>query len=136
MDVAGEHNLSRTYAAGRSNDALTHARWIERNRRRLLKNTGACLLRQRRKTERIVVWIDVKRLEIVRRVEIVRAMQLFAYASRRPEFDVSTDPAHALDLTVQVAGVVGLRHVWPAIDQIDSGHLRIQNRTADVLEPL
>ena len=70
------------------------------------------------------------------RVEIMRAMQLLAYAICRPEFDVSADPTHPFDFSVEIAGIVGLRYMQPAIDQIDAGHLRVENGAPDILEPL
>ena len=94
MNIAGEHNLRSAYTAVRSDDTLAHARRIERDRRRLLKNACAGFFGECRKSERIVVRVDVKSLPVMDRAEISRAGQLLPNSFRGPELDVGADPAH------------------------------------------
>ncbi len=111
MDIAGEHHVRGPHPARGRNDALAHTGRIERDRGQILKNSGARFLGERGKAQCIVVRIDVKRLPIVHGAKISRTAQLIAHAFNRPIFNIGTDPAHALNLVVQLGRIVCLRHM-------------------------
>src|SRR5262249_25610257 len=90
--------------------------------------------RKRRESERIVVWIYVKCLPVMHGAEISRTVKLIADAVHRPKLNVRANPAHALDFAAKFMGVVGLRYMQPAIDELDSGHLSVQDCAPDVIE--
>src|SRR5262245_34192625 len=136
MGVAGEHDVRGADTAGGSDDALADSGRVERNRRRVLKYSRPRLLGQRREAERIVVWVYMEGLTVVNGAEISRTAQLLAYSFCRPKFDIRTDPAHAFNFGTLLGGIVGFRHMQPAIDQVNAGHPRVQYRAPDILEPL
>src|SRR5262245_5793406 len=134
MDVAGQHDVGGTYAAGGSDDALADAGRIERNRRRVLKYSRPRLLGQRREAEGIVVWVYVEGLTVVNGTKISRTAQLLAHPFCRPKLDVRTNPAHALNFGTLLGGIVGFRHMQPPVDEFDAGHPRVQYRARDIIE--
>src|SRR5262245_7543050 len=136
MDVAGEHDVRGTYAAGGSDDALADSGRVERNRRRVLIYSHPRVLGQSREAEGIVVWVYVEGLTVVNGAKISRTAQLLAYPFCRPKFDVRTNPAHALNFGTLLGGIVGCRHMQPPIDEINAGHPRVEDRAPDILETL
>src|SRR4029453_19319926 len=136
MDVAGEHDVRGTYAAGGSDDALADSGRVERNRRRVLKYSRPRLLGQHREAEGIVVRVYVEGLTVVNGTKISRTAQLLAYSFGRPKFDVRTNPAHALNFGTLLGGIVGFRHMQPPIDEVNAGHPGAEDRAPDILETL
>ena len=136
MDVAAEHDMRGAYTAGGSDDALADPGRVERNRRRVLKYSRSRLLSQCRKTEGIVVWVDVEGFTVVNGTEISRTVQLLAYPFDWPKFDVRTDPAHAFNFASLLGKIVGFRYMQPPIDEVSAGHSRVQDRAPDILESL
>src|SRR5215468_7680677 len=136
MDIAGEHHVHGPDATCRGDYSLADPGRIERNRRRVFKNTGTRFLCESGETKSVVVRVDVKGLTIINRAEISWAAQLIAHALDRPEFDVSADPAYTFDFRALSGGIVCFRHMQPPIDQLDARHPGIQNCAPDVVPSL
>src|SRR5262249_39895873 len=92
--------------------------------------------RKRRESKRIVEWIYVEGLPVMHGAEISRTVQLIADAVHGPKLNVRADPAHTLDFAAKFMGVVGLRYMQPAIDELDAGHLSVQDCAADISKSL
>ena len=60
FDIAGEHDLRGAQPRRRRDDALAHARRIDRQRRRVLEDARARLLGQRGKAECVIERMDVE----------------------------------------------------------------------------
>ena len=134
LHIAGEHHVVGAQPRSRRDDAFSHPRRIDRQRRRALENARAVAFRRRRQRQRVIERMDGDRLEIIDGVIVALAVQHRAHALGRPAFDLAAQIVEEPHQAQKLVAVVDLGHVEPAGLRIDADGILVLDGVADVIE--
>ncbi len=101
LHISAQHDVIGAQPRAGRDDAFAHARRIDRQSRRVFKNTRAVTLRGSGKLERIVQRMDRERARIIDGVKVALAAQCAAHAIGLPALDLAAQFAEQLDLSSQ-----------------------------------
>ncbi len=135
MRAARQHHVPRPHPALWRIDAFAHARGIHRQRRRILEDAGAGLLRRRGEPERVIARVDPERARQMHRLKITLATQHLANLLGRPGVEprAEIDPHHG-DMPQQLVLGISSQHDQPAVGRGYARHARLADGGADIFD--